>query len=196
MQKFSWLFVSNLEPALIADTSLSLFLKPRHPWKASLAAICCDVCLYLIHEESVNGRFIRLAPLQYRVSADFHKLVFLREPGVEPLLILDHDSQNSPQRIFMVRYVIGEGGGEEGRRAIFKDELTGYDCESNATYHTQKVDLENLQATLEPLMYGSPEARYCKLMLENASTGEQRPIKAIVSEKLVASLVGLYGYGW
>jgi hypothetical protein len=137
-----------------------------------------------------------LDSMKYRVSADFHKLVFLQQPGVEPLLIVDRDSQNSPQRIFMVRYVIGEGGGEEGRRPIFKDELTGYDYESSATYHTQKVDLENLQATLEPLMYGSPEVQYCKVMLENISTREQRPIKAIVSEKLVASLVDLYGYGW
>jgi len=137
-----------------------------------------------------------LSSIEYRVSADFHKMVFLEEPGVEPLLIVDRQPQNSPQRIFMVRYIIGEGGGEEGRRPIFKDELTGYDCESNATYHTQKVDLENLQATLEPFMYGSHEAQYCKAMLENVSTGEQRPIKAIVSEKLVARLVDLYGYGW
>ena len=44
--------------------------------------------------------------------------------------------------------------------------------------------------------YGSPEAQYSKVILENASSGEQRPVKAIVSEKLVASLVDLYGYGW
>jgi len=134
--------------------------------------------------------------MRCRVSADFHKLVFLQEPGVEPLLVVDNDSHNCPLRIFIVRYIIGEGGGEEGRRPIFKDELTGYDCESSTTYRTQRVDLENLQATMEPFMYGSHEADYCKVILENASTGEQRPIKAIVSEKLVASLVGLYGYGW
>ncbi|MGA2973578.1 MAG: hypothetical protein ABSE39_13285 [Candidatus Bathyarchaeia archaeon] len=54
-----------------------------------------------------------MEPLAYYLSDPFHKRLFLNEQGVEPLLIADHDPLNSPQRIFLVRYVIGEGGAEK-----------------------------------------------------------------------------------
>lgn len=100
------------------------------------------------------------------------------------------------QRIFLVRYIIGEGGGGESKRLIFKDELTGYDYELNLTYPTQRVKLDALQSTLELSMYGSSEAQWSKATVENISTKEQRPIKAVVSESVVARLVALYGYAW
>jgi hypothetical protein len=137
-----------------------------------------------------------MEPLVYRISENFHERLFVDERGVEPLLIADRDPANSPQRIFMVRYVIVEGAGAEGSRAVFKDELTGYDYEMKMLYPTQKVQLEALQSTLEPSMYGSPESQLSRVMAENTSTKEQRPIKAVVSETLVAKLVGLYGYAW
>jgi hypothetical protein len=132
----------------------------------------------------------------YRLSDRFHKLLFAEEQGVEPLLIADHDPRNSPQRIFLVRYVIGEGGGGESKRPVFKDELIGYDYEMKLTYPTQKTHLDGLQSILELSMYGSSEAQLSKAIVENSSTKEQRPIKAIVSEILVAKLVGLYRFDW
>jgi hypothetical protein len=137
-----------------------------------------------------------MEPLVYRISENFHKRMFVGERGVESLLIADRNSANSPQRIFLVRYVIVEGAGAEGSRAVFKEELTGYDYEMKMLYPTQKVQLEMLQSTLEPSMYGSPEAQLSRGMTENTSTKEQRPIKVIVSETLVAKLVALYGYAW
>lgn len=137
-----------------------------------------------------------MEPLVYRISESFHKRLFVDERGVEPLLIADRNPANSPQRIFLVRYVIVKGAGAESSRAVFKDELTGYDYEMKMLYPTQKVQLEALQSTLEPSMYGSPETQLSRVMAENLSTKEQRPIKAIVSESLVAELVALYGYAW
>jgi hypothetical protein len=63
-------------------------------------------------------------------------------------------------------------------------------------YPIQKVQLEELQSTLEPSMYGSPGVQLSRVMAENMSTKEQRPIKVVVSETLVAKLVGLYAYAW
>jgi hypothetical protein len=137
-----------------------------------------------------------MEPLVYRISENFHKRLFVDERGVEPLLITDRDLANSPQRIFLVRYVIVEGAGAEGSRAVFKDELTGYDYEMKMLYPTQMAQLEALQSTLEPSMYGSPESQLLRVMAENMSTKEQRPIKVVVSETLVAKLVGLYAYAW
>ncbi len=137
-----------------------------------------------------------MEPLVYRISENFHKHLFVDERGVEPLLIADHDPGNSPQRIFLVRYVIVEGAGAEGSRAVFKDELTGYDYEMKMLYPTQRAQLESLQSTLESWMYGSPETQLSRVMAESLSTKEQRPIKAMVSESLVADLVALYGYAW
>lgn len=96
--------------------------------------------------------------LVYRLSDSFLRLLFTEEHGVEPLLIADRGPGNFPRRIFLVRYIIGEGGGGESKRPIFKDELTRYDYELNLTYPTQRVKLEALQSTLELSMYGSSEA--------------------------------------
>lgn len=137
-----------------------------------------------------------MEPLVYRISENFHRRLFVDERRVEPLLIADRDPANFPQRIFLVRYVIVEGAGAEGSRAVFKDELTGYDYEMKMLYPTQKVHLEALQSTLEPSMYGSPESHLSRVMAENMSTKVQRPIRVVVSETLVAKLVGLYGYAW
>lgn len=132
----------------------------------------------------------------YRLSDSFLRRLFIEENGVEPLLIADRDPDDSPQRVFLVRYVVGEGGGGESKRPIFKDELTGYDYESQVVYPTQRVRLEPLQSTLELSMFAAPEAQLSRTRAENISTKEQRPIKAIVSEILVARLIGLYGFGW
>ena len=135
-------------------------------------------------------------PPVYSMADGFHRLLFAGEEGVEPLLVADRDPRDSPQRIFLVRYVIGEGGGGESKRLIFKDELTGYDYGMRLMHPTQKAQLEALQSILEPSMYGSCEAQLSRATVENSSTKEQRPIKAIVSETLVAKLVGLYGFAW
>lgn len=137
-----------------------------------------------------------MEPEVFHLSDPFHRLLFTDERGVEPLLIADHEPGKRPQRIFLVRYIVGEGGAGESKRPIFKDELTGYDCETQETYHTQKIRLEALQSTLESSMYGSSDAQLSKVIVENISTGEQRPIKALVSESLVEKLVALYGFGW
>jgi hypothetical protein len=134
--------------------------------------------------------------LVYRLSDSFLRLLFTEEHGVEPLLIADRGPGNSPRRIFLVRYIMGEGGGGESKRPIFKDELTGYDYELNLTYPTQRVKLEALQSALELSMYGSSEAQLSRAPAENISTKEQRPIKAVVSESVVAKLVALYWYAW
>jgi hypothetical protein len=134
--------------------------------------------------------------LVYRFSDGFFRLLFKEEQGVEPLLIADRSPGSSPQRIFLVRYIIGEGGGGESKRPIFKDELTGYDYELKLVYPTQRVKLEALQSSLELSMYSSSQAKLSRAISENISTKEQRPIKAVVSESLVARLVALYGYAW
>ncbi len=133
--------------------------------------------------------------LVYRLSEGFHALLF-HEDGVEPLLIADRDPKSSPQRLFLVRYVISEGGGAESKRPIFKEELTGYDYEMGLMYPTQKGRLDPLQSLLEPLMYGSSQARLSRANVESASTQLQRPIKVVVSEALVAKLVDLYQFAW
>jgi len=134
--------------------------------------------------------------LVFRLSDSFLRLLFTEEHGVEPLLIADRGPDDYPQRIFLVRYIIGEGGGGESKRPIFKDELTGYDYELRLAYPTQRVQLETLQSALELSMYGSSEAQLLRATVEDLSTKEQRPIRAVVSESLVAKLVALYGYAW
>jgi hypothetical protein len=136
-----------------------------------------------------------MEPLVYRFSEAFYTLLF-GEEGVEPLLIADRDPRNIPRRLFLVRYVIGEGGGGESKRPILKEELTGYDYEMKLIYPTQRVHLDALPSLLEPSMYGSPEAQMLRAAVENASTHVQRPIKVIVSEALIAKLIGLYRFAW
>jgi len=154
--------------------------------------------LQLANENSplTQRGLVYVESLVYRISDNFHKRLFVDELGVQPLLIADREPGNSPQRIFLVRYVIVEGAGAEGSRAVFKDELSGYDYDMKILYPIQKVQLEALQSTLEPSMYGSPGVQLSRVMAENMSTKEQRPIKVVVSETLVAKLVGLYAYAW
>ncbi len=130
------------------------------------------------------------------VSEPFYKLLFVEERGVEPLLVTDRDPNQTPQRIFLVRYVVGEGGGGESKRPVFKDELTGYDYETKLLYPTQRVQLDALQSSLEGSMYGSIEAEVLRTQIENVVTKERRPVKVIVSEALIARLVGLYQFAW
>ncbi len=131
----------------------------------------------------------------YSLSSAFYKLIFTDDGGVEQLLVADREPGNLPQRMFLVRYVIGEGGGGETRRPVFKDELVGYDCESKLTYQREKLDLDSLQSILESSMYGSPEAKLSRVIIENQFTKEKRPVKVIVSESLVAKLGNLSGIG-
>jgi hypothetical protein len=115
----------------------------------------------------------------YRLSNGFHRRLSIGVNNAEPLLIVDRDPNDSPQRIFLVRYVMGEGGGGESKRPIFKDELTGYDYDSQVIYPTQRTRLELLQSTLELSIFAVPEAHLSRARAENVSTKEQRPIKAI-----------------
>lgn len=87
-------------------------------------------------------------------------------------------------------------GGGESKRAVFKDELTGYDYETKLRYPTQRVQLDALQSNLELSMYGSSEAEVLKAQIENAATTERRLVKVIVSDALIARLVDLYQFGW
>ncbi len=132
----------------------------------------------------------------WSISDGFYRLLFAEERGVEPLLVADRSPDKSPQRIFLVRYVIGEGGGGESERPIFKDELTGYDYEAQLRYPSLRVQLDRLQSSLELSMYGSSEAEMVKTQIENAISKERRSIKVIVSEALVARLIGLYPFAW
>ncbi len=129
----------------------------------------------------------------YSLPSAFYKLIFTDDGGVEPLLVADREPGNLPQRIFIVRYVVGASEGGESRRPIFKAELAGCDCESKLTYQREKVDLDALQSILESFMYGSPEAQLSRFMVENPSTKERRPVKVVVSESLAAKLGNLSG---
>ncbi len=130
----------------------------------------------------------------YSVSDEFFRRLFIEEQGVEPLLVIDQHAGGPPKRILLVRYVLGEGGGGESERSIFKDELSGYDYELKRAYPTQRVRLEALQSTLEPSMYGSSEAETVRTLVQNESTQEQRPIKALISGKLASDLASLYRF--
>ena len=131
----------------------------------------------------------------YELSNQFHTFLFLEEQGVEPIMITDQTPVKGPLRLFLVRYVLGGGGGES-KRPIFKNELTGYDYEMKMIYPTQKDHLERLQPLMEAFMYASTQAMLSKGLIRNQSTAEERPIKVIVSEELVAELVDLYEYAW
>lgn len=137
-----------------------------------------------------------MGPLVYELSERFHLLLFESEHGVEPILVVDQASSGSPRRLFLVRYVIGEGAGGESRRPVFKNELTGYDYEMKLTYPTQKERLKGLQSVMESYMYVPTEAVLSRVIVRNLSTGAERPMKAIISEGLVSRLVDLYEYAW
>lgn len=63
-----------------------------------------------VEEITLRGSIDAMLPA-YCVSARFFKLLFAEERGVEPLLIVDQNPDQNPQRMFLVRYVVGEGGG-------------------------------------------------------------------------------------
>jgi hypothetical protein len=98
--------------------------------------------------------------------------------------------------MFLVRYVVGEGGGGESRRPVFKNELTGYDCELKITYPTQKDHLEGLQSTMEGFMYAPLEATLSKASVRHQTLVSERSIKMIISEELVARRGEVYDYAW
>jgi hypothetical protein len=112
------------------------------------------------------------------------------------LLIGDQVITASPRRLFLVRYVVGEGGGGESKRPIFKNELTGFDYEMKITYATQTERLEGLQQTMEVYMYASSNAKLSKVTVRNLTSSEEMQIRAIISEGLVSKLVDLYEYAW
>lgn len=132
----------------------------------------------------------------YALSDAFYKLLFAETNGSEPILVADQAASNNPQRIFLVHYTMSGAGSGESSRPILKDELTGYEYGTRTTYPTQRVGLEELQATIEPSMYKSPEVQLVKANAENVLTKEKRPIKAIVSETLIERLAGLYRFAW
>ena len=132
----------------------------------------------------------------YELSNQLHTFLFHEEQGVEPIIITDQTPVKGPRRLFLVRYVVGEGGGGESKRPIFKNELTGYDYEMKMIYPTQKDHLERLQPLMEAFMYASTQAMLSKGIIRNQSTTEERPIKVIISKELVAELVDLYEYAW
>ena len=105
--------------------------------------------------------------LAYELSQLFFSITFQPEEDVEPLLVADHTSSGSPHRLFLVRYVVGEGTGGEGGRPIFKNELTGYDYEQQIAYPTQKkTQLDRLQSLLESFVYGSIRTRLSHVEIE------------------------------
>jgi len=137
-----------------------------------------------------------MEPQTYEVSDRFHTFLFEQEQGVEPILIADQEPVGEPHRLFLVRYVLGEGGGGESKRPIFKNELTGYDYEMKLTYSTQRDHLEKLQSAMESFMYAPKEATLSKAPVRNQSAAAERPIKVIISKELVAKLIDLYEYAW
>jgi hypothetical protein len=137
-----------------------------------------------------------MVPSVCELSERFYSKLFQLEDRLEPILIADQDSSGSPRRLFVVRYVIVESAGEENARPIFKDELTGYDYEMKLTYPTQKRHLEELQSIMESRMYAPSEAALSKIVARNLSTGQERPVKAVISDGLVSKLLDLYEYAW
>lgn len=137
-----------------------------------------------------------LEPLRYKLSEQFHKATFDAEQGVEPMLVVDRLPEGSPRRFFLARYVLAQGGGSEGSRPIFRNQLIGYDYEMKLTYPTQREHLERLQSLMESFMYAPTEGMLSRAMVQDPASGAERPIRIIVSEELVSKLVDLYEYAW
>jgi hypothetical protein len=137
-----------------------------------------------------------MEPPIIELSQQFYLVIFNSEQGAEPILVTDHAPSDPLQRLFLVRYTIGLGAGGESGRPIFKSELTGYDHEMKLTYPTQRERLEDLQSIMESFMYASTETILSRIKVRNLSTGNERQMKAIISEELFLRLVGLYGYAW
>lgn len=132
----------------------------------------------------------------YELSQRLISIIFQSEQGIEPVLIADQASSEAPRRLFLVRYLVGEGAGGESGRPIFKNELTAYDYEMKLTYPTQTEGLDSLQGIMEAYMYASPEAILARALVRNPSTGEERYMKAVISDELVSKLASLYQYAW
>ena len=79
-----------------------------------------------------------MAPLVFELADNFYSALSKSESGVEPILIADRVSSASHGRLFLVRYILGEGAGGESRRPVFKNELTAYDYDMQLAYPTQK----------------------------------------------------------
>jgi len=133
----------------------------------------------------------RLEQLSYTVSDLFYAQLFNQDS--EPLLIVDGEADGVPEKIFVVRYILGSAG--ENSRPIFRDELTGYDYEQQIIYPKQNVDVERLQSTIEALAYGSPKSRVARVKIGN-SKGEKATVKVIISNELVSKIINVYQYAW
>lgn len=107
----------------------------------------------------------------YDLSDHFYSILFQSEHGVEPILIADQVPSGLPRRFFLVRYVTGDGAGEESNRPVFKNELTGYDYAMKLIHPTQKEHLEELQSIMESYMYVSSGAVLSRIVVRHLSTG-------------------------
>ncbi len=129
------------------------------------------------------------------VSSRFFRLVRFFELGVHPLLICDAPPSVT-RRIFLVRYLIGEGFGGEASRPIFRSELTGYNYQSRRTHPTKETGLGNLQFILEAKSYGAETGTHRRITLVDSSTGDRFTVKAIISQEAVDELSTIYEYGF
>ncbi len=132
----------------------------------------------------------------YELSKQLYSTLSQQDRGVEAILIADQAVTATPRRLFLVRYVIGKGGGGESKRPIFKNELTGFDYDMKVTYATQTERLESLQQTMEAYMYAPLKAKLSKVIVRDLTSTEEIEMKAIISEELVSKLVDLYEYAW
>jgi hypothetical protein len=137
------------------------------------------------------GRMKPLERLRYAVSDSFYAQLFNQDS--EPLLIVDGETDGVPEKMFVVRYILGSAG--ENSRPIFRNELTGYDYEQQIIYPKQNVELDRLQSTIEALAYGSPKSQLARVKIEN-SKGETATVKVIISNELVSKIINVYQYAW
>ncbi len=87
-------------------------------------------------------------------------------------------------------------GSEEFSRPIFKDELTGYDCEMQLFYPTQTAGLDRLQTLIESHTYGSPEVPVSRILVRDLVSGNGVTVRALISNNLIHELSHLYEYAW
>lgn len=129
--------------------------------------------------------------LRYIVSDSFYSQLFAK--GSEPLLIVDGENNQTPEKVFVVRYTLGSAG--EYSRPIFKNELVGYDYDQQIIYPKQSNKLDSLQSTIEALAYGSPKSKLARVKVEN-SKGETATVKVIISKELISKIINVYQYAW
>ncbi len=135
---------------------------------------------------------IQLSQEVLEVSSKLHSMFYSKNEDTEPLIIVDQASM--PRRLFLVRYYVGGAG--EFSRPLYRKELTGYDCEIGLLYPTQTTRLDTLQDLIESQTYGSSETILSRIIIRDASTGENLTLKAVISNALVEKLVGLYQFAW